>query len=203
MMRNNQLTLVPPVRWFDRTDAAGLVQWGEKVGGGKGEAEVYALCLAEGTEQAHHWQLFAGHSHGVCVHFDRAALIAHLDTFGAKILHGPVIYKTLTELREMEFKLDQLPFLKRSSFEAEQEYRVVAWYRYDLSDDTYRLPMPASLINRVVLGPGIPRQLVNTLKDVACGQPGCSEISFKPSGIHNNASWNGALRVALSKIKVT
>jgi hypothetical protein len=196
ILRHNRLSLLSPARWYDQNDALGLKQYSEK----RGEGSVYALCLAEGYEQAHHWQLFAGHGHGLCIQFDKDRFIRHLKEYRFKedILHGSVIYCNLKQVSEMNpIPLDTLPFLKRDTFKAEVEYRVVAWEDNFFAGDTYTIPMSADLIQRVTLGPAMPDELAHTLKDVACSLDGCEHIAFTKSRLVNNASWAKAIAEGL------
>lgn len=183
-----------PSRGYDQNDTFGLNQYSQR----KGDGSVYALCLAEGREQAHHWQLFAGHSHGLCIHFDYDEFTNFLDSARWPILHGRVQYENLTQVRSRKpIELDVLPFLKRDTFAAEEEYRVVAWEDSFVAGDTYTIPMRASMIKRVALGPSMPDTLAKTLKDIACEQEGCSDIPFSISRLVNNASWTSAIAEGL------
>lgn len=196
IMRHNRLTLLSPSQWYDQNDTIGLNQYSAR----RGEGSVYALCLAEGKEQAHHWQLFAGHSHGLCIQFDRDEFIKFLNRARKPVLHGPVIYQNLSQVRARKpIKTDELPFLKRGTFAAEEEYRVVAWEIDVLAGATYTIPMPAKLIKRVTLGPAVPRTLADTLKDIACEQKGCADIPFGISRLINNDSWAEAIAEGLSE----
>jgi hypothetical protein len=190
MLRHNRLTLMSPERWFDQNDSFGMSEFGKR----KGEGSVYALCMTDGKETAHHWQLFAGHSHGLCIQFDRDEFIDHISKADKTLLHGWVQYKNLTEIRELSpIPTDTLPFLKRETFAAEAEYRVVAWEWDILATETYTVRMPPSLIKKVTLGPTMPETLARTLKDIACGQDGCDEIPFAVSRLINNKSWRTAV----------
>lgn len=194
MLRHNRLTLLNPSRWFDQNDARGLKIYSTM----KGPGSVYALCLAEGVEQAHHWQLFAGHSHGLCIQFDREELVDFLDNLRWPVLHGPVIYQNLSEVRARKpIELDVLPFLKRSTFKAEEEYRVVAWEDEIFAGQSYTIPMPARMIRRVTLGPTMPSSLAATLKEIAGSLDGCGEIAFSISHLVNNESWDSAIADSL------
>ena len=195
IVRHNRLTLMSPSRWYDQNDTFGLNQYSVR----QGEGSIYALCLTEEKEQAHHWQLFAGHNHGLCIHFDRVEFLSFLDGVGDPILHGPVLYQNLTQVRAMKpINLQVLPFLKRDTFEAEAEYRVVAWQDAILAGDTYTISMPASMIKRVTLGPATPRVLAETLKDIAREHKGCADIPFSLSRLVNNESWASAIAKGLS-----
>jgi hypothetical protein len=196
ILHHGRLTLLSPSQWYDQNDALGLRQYSKL----RGRGSVYALCLAEGYEQAHHWQIFAGHAHGLCIQFDKDEFLSHLDAFvhRADILHGPVQYKNLSQLRALApVALNDLPFLKRDTFRAEEEYRVVAWEDEILALDAYTIPMPAGLIRKVTLGPAMPDKLAETLHEITQTLDGCSEIAFAKSRLVNNASWAKALAEAI------
>ena len=201
IVRHNRLTLLDPSRWFDQNDALGLKLFSQK----KGEGRVYALCLADGGEQAHHWQIFAGHSHGLCIHFDRERLINHLNEKCREILyhnvwHRPVIYENLKQVKERRpIALEDLPFLKRDTFKAEEEYRIVAWQDEFFAEPSFHIPLPAGLIERVTFGPTMPDSLARTVKEIAAEQPNCSGISFSISRLVNNQSWREAITTGMGE----
>lgn len=200
MLKHNRLTLLPPSRWYDENDRLGLSEYGAR----RGKGAVFALCMAEGKEQAHHWQLFAGHSHGVSIQFEKSDFVTHLDSlqasprFGGTLLHGPVIYQNLSQIRDRRpIRLEDLPFLKRETFSAEEEYRLVGWQDDFFAGLSFTIPLPATLIKRVTLGPAMPQALAETLKDIACEHEGCRDIPFGISRMVNNASWAEALAAGL------
>ncbi len=196
IVRHNRLTLTSPSRWYDQNDAICLRQYGEM----RGQGEVYALCLAEGPELAHHWQIFAGHNHGLCIQFDKAEFIKILQNhkYPNDILHGPVQYKSLKQIESMNpIDRDVLPFLKRDTFKAEAEYRVVAWEEDWLAGTTYSIPFSAKSITRVLIGPSTPRQLAENLKEIVRQEKGCKDIPFAISRLVNNASWAEAISKGL------
>ena len=195
MIKNNRLTLLSPATWFDQNDTYGLNEYARR----KGEGEAFALCMTEGPETGHHWQLFAGSSHGVCLFFDLDEFKAFCDGARWPVLHGPMKYMNLKEVRELRpIETDVLPFLKRDTFKDEKEYRVIAWEEDLLASETYTMPMPASLIRRVVFGPKLPDTLARTLKDIACAYGGCDKIDWAHSRVDNNASWRKAINDGLS-----
>lgn len=185
ILNNKRLSLLSPAHWYDQNDAFGLELYRKRVGA----ARVYALCFTDAAETGHHWQLFAGQNHGVCIMFDHSALRAHLDDF-LQVLHGPVEYLNLSRLAARSPIPDErLPFLKRETFAAEQEYRIVATEEAFFAADTYSIPLPLHLIKRITLGPGMSRGIAETLKDLLCKQDGCADIPFAHSKLVNNARW--------------
>ena len=67
ILNNKRLSLLSPAHWYDQNDAFGLELYRKRIGAGR----VYALCFTDATETGHHWQLFAGQNHGVCIIFDQ------------------------------------------------------------------------------------------------------------------------------------
>ena len=199
ILRHKRITLLDPAKWYDQNDALGLRQYSKL----KGKGLVYAACFAEGYEQAHHWQIFAGDSHGVAIVFDKDKLIKAFDRRAEifDIIQGPVQYKNLAEVRAMQpISITDLPFLKRDTFKAEQEYRVVAWEEDWLADPTHKIPIKLDCIERVVLGPSMPMALAESLKDIAIELDGCAEIPFAKSRLVNNASWASAISDGLKDV---
>jgi Protein of unknown function (DUF2971) len=190
IIKNNRITLLSPETWFDQNDTFGLREYAKRMGDGS----AYALCMTEEAETGHHWQLFAGTSHGVCIQFDRDEFIEFLNGLKRPILHGSVRYMSLNDIRNIKpIETEILPFLKRETFKDENEYRLIAWEDDFLDEGSYSIPMPANLIKKIILGPRMPRKLAETLKDIACSFDGCDEISFAVSRVHNNASWRKAI----------
>lgn len=196
MLRFRRLTLLNPARWFDQNDALGLRSYSQL----RGRGSVYAACFAQGYEQAHHWQIFAGDNHGLAIVFNRRRILEEIDRFAVSndILHGPVQYHNLTEIREMDpIPLDTLPFLKRDTFKSEQEYRVVAWEEEFAADVSFAIPIGLEVIDRIVMGPSMPDALARSLKEIAQELDGCAGLAFSKSRLVNNESWAEAIEDGL------
>lgn len=109
-------------------------------------------------------------------------------------------YLNLTQVRDLKpIENGVLPFLKRETFKSENEYRLVAFEEEVFAGETYRITMPVSLIKWVTFGPRMPKQLAETLKDVAYGVEGCDGIAWAISRVHNNESWRKAMVAGLGE----
>lgn len=112
LLKNKAISFTKPATWFDKNDGAGLALYAQRMGA----ADVFGFCLTGAKETSHHWQLFSGHSHGVCILFKRKMLI---DQFKSdhRVCHGNVQYLNVNELRKI-YPVDDnvLPFLKRNTF---------------------------------------------------------------------------------------
>lgn len=197
LVKNERLTLLNPNHWFDRNDALGLQEYNRL----RGDGSVYAMCFAIGKEQAHHWQLFSGSDHGVCIRFDKDELVDHLDELNEPVLHGPVQYRNLKEIEgSSPITIDLLPFLKRDTFEAECEYRIVAWEDELFAGPTYSIPLPPRLVKQVIMGPTMPRAFGELLRDIARENPAWSDVQFSLSRLVNNASWSKAIEKGVKRM---
>ena len=71
MLSMRQITLLDPKTWDDRNDSFFMSLYKER----KKLKTLLALCFAQTPETYHHWRVFSNGSAGVCVVFDRAALL--------------------------------------------------------------------------------------------------------------------------------
>ena len=196
MLKRSELTLLPPTHWYDQNDALGLDLYSRRLG----QERAYAFCLAEATERAHHWQLFAGDTHGVCIFLEKAALLEGLDVLKQPVLHGPVQYKDVAGIRSLPgAPTEQLPFLKRNTFADEHEYRIVAWQNEVFASESYQIPLSPTAIVKVTTGPGMPEPLAQALQDLAHDQPGCAHITFVRSRLAHNQVWHSAVVAAAKR----
>lgn len=194
IVRNKRLTLLTPDHWYDRNDVLGLRAYSRLRGDGSLDDAVYAMCFAIGKEQAHHWQLFAGSDHGVCIRFDREELAQHFDKINDPVLHGPVQYRNLKQVEDARpIPLNILPFLKRDTYSAEAEYRVVAWEEKFFATATFSITLPPSLVKQVIFGPTMPESYGKMLRDLAHEDPEWRDVQFSRSRLVNNDSWAEAV----------
>jgi hypothetical protein len=70
-LTNRKLSLLSPDRWDDSNDSHYMTLYRER----KGLASVLAACFSQADETYHHWRVFANGASGVCIRFDRVALL--------------------------------------------------------------------------------------------------------------------------------
>ncbi|MDR2489813.1 MAG: hypothetical protein LBD20_00245 [Spirochaetaceae bacterium] len=150
ILEDDKLTLRSPARWDDRNDAASMEAFRRKTGA----AQVCAVSFASGDEQIHHWFNYACKTYGGCIHFNTAALLAALDAIPG-LIHRPIRYIPQEEISAKKLAAlppEDLPFIKRRPYEAEQEYRVL--WSGGPDDAPPSIPL-SGLIDHLTLAPGM------------------------------------------------
>jgi hypothetical protein len=99
----------------------------------------------------------------------------------------PVKYRTIKELRHKKLLTDDLPFLKRSPFENEAEFRLL--YISEEKMQTINIPIPLSCIERVTLSPWLPKKQSSTLKSLLRSIPECDQLGIVRSTLISNEIW--------------
>ena len=183
MLTEKKLTLLDPQSWDDKNDSYYLQLYREKLN----RKTVLALCFALGPETYHHWSVFAAGAGGVCVQFERDALIAALESH-AGVRTRKVKYLLLTESRKRPLKLAELPFLKRYAYLHENEFRAT----YESKRRTVGsldIAFPLSCISRITLSPWLPLPLRDHVKGILKAIPGCAKLSIARSTLISNQEW--------------
>ena len=183
LLTNRKITLLDPTAWDDRNDSYYLSLYKEK----ENLKTVLALCFTQAAETYHHWRVFANGSAGVCVQFDRVALLKAV-TKVTGIQAKEVTYLKLNEIRGRTLKVPDLPFLKRYPFENEDEFRIIytsAEHKLPALD----IPVPLASIARIILSPWLHTALYANLKATLKSIKGCSDLSIIRTTLINNEEW--------------
>jgi hypothetical protein len=183
LLRERKITLLDPASWDDKNDSYFLSLYRQK----KNLESVLALCFTPAYETYHHWRVFAGGSSGACISFDRRRLLAAVKK-QAGVRSKTVQYLTLNDIKEMNVKTAQLPFLKRSAYGDEREFRIL----YESSvqkDNTLDIAIPLACIDRITLSPWIPAVLSDHVKSTIKEIEGCNSIKVYRSTLISNESW--------------
>jgi hypothetical protein len=99
-----------------------------------------------------------------------------------------VEYLTLSDIRNRDLKVQELPFLKRSPYGDEREFRVI----YESSTtkaNSLDIEIPLSCIDRITLSPWIPFALSSHLKKTLKEFEGCKSLQVFRSTLISNEKW--------------
>ena len=188
---NRRITLLNPGTWTDRNDRDLLALYAGSTPG----RSVFAYCMAEGREAAHHWQVFADRGFGVCIAFDKARLLAAVSIDPA-IRHGPVGYVNWRNLHLAEPR-EHLPFIKRQVYRAEREYRLIATPDASHKGPSYDVAVPVNCITSITVSGEVPAPHFETFKRLIGTIPDCERLRVRQSGLLQNRRWTAALDAAL------
>jgi hypothetical protein len=192
-LMNRRISFLSPSTWADRNDRDLMAHYAASTPG----RSVFAYCMAEGKETAHHWQVFADRGFGACIVFDMARLVEAVSVDPA-VRHGAVAYVNWRELR-LTGPSDRLPFIKRQVYRAEREYRLLATPDEDYKGSTYDVPIPLNCITSVYVSGDVPPAHFETFMGIVRSIPDCKSLRLRHSGLLQNPRWAAALSAALNR----
>jgi hypothetical protein len=182
-LTNKAVTLINPRSWEDTNDSYYLTLY-ERA---KGFSTLLALCFTESSERLHYWRVFAPGPSGVCIEFDRQALIDHATEIDG-VRSGNVTYRTLQEMRDSLPTVDELPFVKRYGFEHESEFRFI--YASETEEkESLDIDIPLSCITKLTFSPWIHPNVYDSVKTTLKDLPSCSRIRIARSTLIGNEEW--------------
>lgn len=192
ILTNQKLTLLPYSLWDDKNDSYFLNQYKDKL-----ELKtVLALCFSTKPQTYHHWRVFAHGPAGVCITFDRQAIIDAIKEQEKKLQNGEMLFGrevTYMSTKTNSLKTEELPFIKRKAFQDEKEWRIL--YQFECKEtecnrkETYDICIPISSIIHVTLSPWLPNALQQPLKDIIKKIDQCNKLVIFSSTILNNEKW--------------
>ena len=183
LLRERKITLLDPASWDDKNDSYFLSLYREK----RDLTSVLALCFTPANETYHHWRVFADGSSGACISFDQAKLLKAVKK-QVGVTAKAVQYLTLADIRDMKVKTSALPFLKRSAYGDEREFRII-YQSSTRKDSSLDVAIPLACIERVTLSPWIPAALSDHLKSTIKEIDGCSAMKVYRSTLISNENW--------------
>jgi hypothetical protein len=188
VLRHQVITLLSPASWDDRNDAYFLSQYKKR----KNVQSVLALCFALAPETYHHWRVFSHGCDGVCIEFDKEALLGALQ--GIEGLRSrKVIYKEIRRARVKRPKVDELPFLKRFPYKPENEFRLI-YVGPDEVTDFKEFDIPLHCIMKITLSPWMPKALVQAVGETLQDIDGCQGLAIRRSTLIENEKWKQLAR---------
>lgn len=182
-LQKKELTLLDPNNWDDKNDSYYLKQYCIKTTA----KSIYSLCLSEARETYHHWKVFSQGSSGVRIEFHKGMFLVQV-TKEKDLLTQPVTYSSLTELRANPPSLEELPFLKRSVFRDEQEFRLFLAKDTE-QQPTYKIPVSLNTISRIILSPWLPKPVAEQTKRLLKSIKGCKNLDIFRSTLVDNENW--------------
>jgi hypothetical protein len=184
LLRERKITLVNPQSWDDSNDSYYLELYREK----KNLRCVLALCFTRAAERYHYWRVFAYGLGGVCVRFDYSELLDAVRREQPNLRTGTVRYLTLKELLPKRLATEDLPFLKRSAFRDEKEFRLIyGSERKKLSKLDVSIPL--SCIDRIKLNPWIDDARSRHVKWLLRSVRGCGALNIVGSNLLSSDRW--------------
>lgn len=193
ILRNKQITLLDPNNWDDKNDSYGMSVFKEK----KKLKTVLGLCFTETVETYHHWHVFAKDASGVRITFNKDKLLEHIDK-SKGFDYGPVEYKTLSDLQATPPRIDDLPFIKRSGYSDECEFRLI----FKSSTRELRsknISISIDCIEKIHLSPWVPKVMVKSIRETISSIPDCHRLHkyvFR-STLTGNSEWKDLVGAAI------
>ena len=193
VLTRRRLTLISYTHWIDVNDRRALQLYQQVLKYGF----VGAMCLTEAPETFHHWQIFAGGPAGVSIIFHRDAF-ENLFRDRPHFIAKSVEYVRLASIRSVEASdIHRLPFLKRSGFADEREFRLIGYAVEALTE--LNIEIASNLIQRVVISPFAHPNLIESIRTTLRSIPGWSRLQIDHSSLINNESWQEALQEYVSR----
>jgi hypothetical protein len=133
--------------------------------------------------------VFSSGSAGVCIRFDRSALL-NAFALTPNTFHGPVDYQRVRDAkrRTAALRVDELPFLKRAGFSPECEYRVL-YTSATRRQRSLDVPIQLSSVVEITLSPWLNSKLRHCVRDTIHSISGCAAIEVHRSTLVGNSTW--------------
>ncbi|SRR6266446_2843126 len=177
------ITLLDPKTWDDRNDSYFMSIYKER----QKLQSVLALCFSQSPETYHHWRVFSSGSAGVCILFDRKALLASLKKV-AGVSVGQINYWTINDAKGRGIEVSELPFAKRYGFKPENEYRTI----YESSSKellSLDVPIDIASIRSVSLSPWMHSSLATSTIAAIRAIEDCQKLKISRSTLISNERW--------------
>ena len=190
ILATKQITLLDPKTWDDRNDSYFMALYKER----KNLKTVLALCFSQTAETYHHWRVFSNGPAGVCIEFDRAALLKAMRRVAGVKTQG-IDYLTLKQAKAKGLTVAKLPFVKRVGFKPEKEFRVM--YESSVQEQlSLDIPIEVACIRKVSLSPWMHSSLAASTISAIHSIDECSELNVSRSTLISNEQWKSLGRGA-------
>jgi hypothetical protein len=183
LLANKRLTLLDPKTWDDRNDSYFMALYKER----KQLQSLLALCFSQTAETYHHWRVFSNGPAGVCLLFDRPALLQTV-TQQPGVICREMEYLTLRDAKLRAMAVADLPFVKRVGFRPEKELRVIYESRSE-AHASLEVPLDLSCIRGVSLSPWMHPSLSQSTAAAIRAIDGCARLRVSRSTLISNDQW--------------
>ena len=178
-----RITLLDPKSWDDKNDSFFMSLYKER----KKLKTVLALCFSQTVETYHHWRVFSNGPAGVCIVFDRAALLKEMEKV-AGISTNSVTYSSLKDAKARKLKVNHLPFVKRYGFRPEKEFRAL-YTSPDAEHFSLDVPIEINCIRSISLSPWMHSSLATSTVAAIRAINGCEKLKVSRSTLISNEQW--------------
>jgi len=182
-LETGKLSLLDTATWPDANDCHFTAQYAKA----KGAEKTYALCFTMARETFHHWDIFAHGVSGVCIEFDREKLLANLSSI-KEIICGAVTYHNIRSLNNKDLKHDKLPFIKRTGYADEREYRLIAATK-KMESGKYDIAIPPETIRCITTAPRLSYEAHQHVKVSLRRINGANKLKISKSSLISNEKW--------------
>ena len=154
-----------------------------------------AICFAIGRETNHHWGRYGKGVDGACIEFKRQALLKSVPktpTFRTSKVNYE--YATTIKNEFRRFSNQDLPFLKRKAFQAENEFRIIFASESESVDErVVEISFELDAIHRILISPHMRPTSYGSVKKVIKDLSGSNGITVTQSKVFNNKDWQDAV----------
>lgn len=157
-LKNEKLVLLNPENWEDKNEKVTLQAY-KKL---KDKKSIYCLCLADSTDNIHHWNSFANSEFGCFLKFNMKKIQKFVEENG--LLMDNMEYIKISNLSKLNINMEKLPFYKRYPFRPEEEVRIL---KLDDQEQkaVFEVPCNVNIVESITLSDKIPQEIATFLKE--------------------------------------
>jgi hypothetical protein len=192
LLNERKITMLDPKSWDDSNDSYYMTLYRQR----RKIKSLLALCFTQTVEHYHHWRVFAGGPSGVCIRFKRKELLKIIG-WREGLRFESITYLTLPELYKRALVITELPFLKRSAFEQESEFRII-FESQDKKRSKLDIPIALSCIDGITLSPWMSSSLFSHVRETLQSIDGCNRLNITRSTLIGSEEWKSRGELARS-----
>lgn len=181
ILYRKKLTFLKPNTWSDKNDVKVMEHYQKEM-----NRTVLASCFSYGEESVYHWSTFANGPAGCMIEFKFKKFMDNLHEI-PDVLYRKVNYLLIKKVKNGEYQIDDLPFLKRRPYTCEDEFRILLLTDKDV--DSYGVNIDLSCISAIKISPSLPKIVAESVKNVIEKLIGDINIKICQSTLLENSRW--------------